>query len=56
MMKWQRDHAVTAAQAAKMSPEEMKDKFVIGLLYQSEAPEYTKQYDLIIEQAQKGAK
>jgi len=56
MMKWQRDHGITAAAAAKLTPEEMTDKFVIGVLYQSEAPEYTKEYDLVIEQAQKGAK
>ncbi|MDU2063934.1 MAG: 2-oxoacid:ferredoxin oxidoreductase subunit beta [Sporomusaceae bacterium] len=56
MMKWQRDHAVTAGQAAKMTEEQLADKFIIGVLHKAEAPEYTKQYDLIIEQAQKGAK
>jgi 2-oxoglutarate/2-oxoacid ferredoxin oxidoreductase subunit beta len=56
MMKWQKDHAVMVAQASKMTAEQLADKFVIGVLHKAEAPEYTKQYDLIIEQAQKGAK
>ena len=56
MMKWQRDHGVTAAAAAKLTPEEMADKFIIGVLYKSEAPEYTKQYDELILTAQKGGK
>jgi len=56
MMKWQRDHGVTAAAAAKLSAEEMADKFIIGVLYQSEAPEYTQQYDELILSAQKGGK
>lgn len=54
MLKWQRDHAVTAAQAAKLSAEEMADKFIIGVLHRSEAPEYTKQYDELISAVQKG--
>jgi len=56
MMKWQKEHAVTAAQAAKLSDEEMADKFIIGVLHRSEAPEYTKQYDELILAAQKGGK
>jgi len=56
MMKWQKEHAVTAAQADKLSDEEMADKFIIGVLHRSEAPEYTKQYDELILSAQKGGK
>jgi len=56
MMKWQKEHAVTAAQAAKLSDEEMADKFIIGVLHRGEAPEYTKQYDELILSAQKGGK
>ncbi|WP_215828298.1 2-oxoacid:ferredoxin oxidoreductase subunit beta [Pelorhabdus rhamnosifermentans] len=56
MMKWQKEHAVTVGQASNMAAEQLVDKFVIGVLHKAEAPEYTKQYDLIIEQAQKGAK
>lgn len=56
MMKWQRDHAVTATAAAKLTTEEMADKFIIGVLHNSEAPEYTKQYDELIIASQKGGK
>lgn len=56
MMKWQRDHAVPVAAAAKLSPEQLQDKFIIGVLHKSEAPEYTKQYDKVIFKAQKGGK
>ena len=52
MMQWQKDHAVMAAVAAKMKPEELKDKFVIGELYRSEAPEYTAEYDKMIARLQ----
>jgi len=56
MLKAQRDHAVTVEAAKKLSPEQLADKFIIGVLHQEEAPEYTEQYDLVIAKAQKGGK
>lgn len=56
MMTWQRDHAIPAAAASKLSPEQLEDKFLIGVLHKTEAPEYTKQYDKVIAKAQKGGK
>ncbi|EAX49031.1 thiamine pyrophosphate enzyme domain protein TPP-binding [Thermosinus carboxydivorans Nor1] len=56
MLAWQRDHAVTVEAAKKLAPEQLADKFLIGVLHKSEAPEYTKQYDLILAKAQKGAR
>ncbi|MBU2698922.1 pyruvate/2-oxoacid:ferredoxin oxidoreductase beta subunit, partial [Sporomusaceae bacterium BoRhaA] len=56
MMKWQKDHAVAKAAYEKLAAEEQADKFAIGVLYESKAPEYTKEYDKLIEQAQGGAK
>lgn len=56
MMQWQRDHAVPVEAAKKMTAEQLAGKFPIGLLHKSEAPEYTKQYDLVLARAQKGAK
>lgn len=57
MMQWQRDHAVNVEAAKKMTEEQLADKFLIGVLHKSEAPEYTKQYQaLVIDKAQKGAK
>lgn len=50
MMKWQRDNAVSVEQAAKMSPEELKGKLVIGLLHHIQYPEFTFKYTELIRQ------
>jgi 2-oxoglutarate ferredoxin oxidoreductase subunit beta len=55
MMGWQRDHAVPVEAAKRLTPEQLEEKFLIGVLHKSEAPEYTKEYDKIIARAQKGA-
>ena len=47
MLQWQRDHAATVESAATMKPEEMEDKFLIGVLADRELPVYTEQYDRI---------
>ncbi len=47
MMEWQRDHAVTVEKAAKMKPEEMQDKILIGVLVDKELPVYQDEYDKI---------
>ena len=52
MMKWQRDHGVVLAAYNKMTDEQKADKFPIGVLYEGQAPEYTKEYDKVIEAAQ----
>ena len=49
MMKWQRDRGVTVEQAAKMDPEQLKDKLVIGLLHHAQYPEFTYKYDMLIK-------
>ncbi|MBQ6594169.1 MAG: 2-oxoacid:ferredoxin oxidoreductase subunit beta [Clostridia bacterium] len=51
MMKWQRDNAIPVAAAGKLSPEQLAGKIVYGELSRSERPEYTKQYERIIERA-----
>ena len=38
--------------AAKMKPEELAGKFVIGELHKSEAPEYTAEYEKVLAKAQ----
>lgn len=55
MLKWQRDNAVSLKQAQNMSPEQLAGKFVIGELFNSPAPEYTKEYQKVIDIAMKGA-
>jgi len=41
---------VPVSKAANKSPDEMLGKFTIGELKDAEAPEYTQQYDRLIEQ------
>jgi 2-oxoglutarate ferredoxin oxidoreductase subunit beta len=51
MMKWQRDSAVPVEKARHMSPEEMKDKFEIGILVDREAPNYLEEYNKVRQRA-----
>ena len=53
MMKYQRDHGVTAAQYEKLSDEEKKDKFIVGQLTQNDYPGYADLYQQVIERSQK---
>jgi len=52
MLMWQRDHAITRQEAAKLSSEDLQDKFIIGELVNNPAPEYCEEYAKIIEHAQ----
>ncbi|HNS15842.1 MAG TPA: 2-oxoacid:ferredoxin oxidoreductase subunit beta [Syntrophorhabdaceae bacterium] len=47
MMQWQRDHSVTVEKAAQMKPEELKDKFKIGVLVDRELPAYQDEYEKV---------
>ncbi len=47
MLEWFRDHAVTIEKAADMSPENLEDKFTIGILADLEKPVYTAEYQKI---------
>jgi 2-oxoglutarate ferredoxin oxidoreductase subunit beta len=51
MMEWQRDHAVSVEKAAKMKPEELSDKVIIGVLVDKELPVYQEEYGKIRERA-----
>lgn len=51
MMKWQRDNAVPVEQARKIPPAELEGKIVYGGLWRCERPEYTRQYEEIINSA-----
>jgi 2-oxoglutarate ferredoxin oxidoreductase subunit beta len=51
MMKWQRDSAVPVEKARQLSPEEMKDKFEIGILVDREAPNYLEEYNKVRQKA-----
>jgi 2-oxoglutarate ferredoxin oxidoreductase subunit beta len=52
MMKWFKDHAVKIEKFPEMTPEQMKDKFTIGVLADEETPIYTEEYQKIREMAQ----
>ncbi len=51
MLEWQRDHSVSVDKAAKMSPEELKDKIITGVLVNKELPVYEEEYEKIRERA-----
>ena len=51
MLKWQRDHAVAVESASRLSPGEMADRFLIGVLADRDLPVYTEEYDRIRERA-----
>jgi len=55
MMKGLRDGSVNAAQAAKLSPEELKGRIVRGVLADREAPEYTELYADLCRRAREKA-
>lgn len=52
MLMWQKEHGVPVEKAKHLTPEEMKDKFIIGELHKSVAPEYTEIYGQLIKKAQ----
>jgi len=51
MMKWLRDRAVNIQKAQEMTPDELKDKFTIGILADEEKPVYTEEYQKIRDRA-----
>ena len=49
MLEWQKSHAVNATAASKMSPESLEGKFIIGEFKNISEPEYTDEYQKIID-------
>lgn len=49
MIQWQKECAVPVSTAAKMSPEELEGKFVIGKLHEVFRPEYVSEYQKTID-------
>ena len=52
MLEWQRDHAVNLKQYQILTEEEKKGKFAIGVIYSTQAPEYTDEYTRLIQKVQ----
>lgn len=44
MMRWQKEHTYTAAQAKKMNPEELEGKWMRGVIHNQPRPEYVESY------------
>jgi 2-oxoglutarate/2-oxoacid ferredoxin oxidoreductase subunit beta len=51
MLEWQRDHAVSVERARNMTEEDLKDKFLTGVLVDRDLPVYQREYDRIRAQA-----
>jgi 2-oxoglutarate ferredoxin oxidoreductase subunit beta len=51
MMNKLKDIAVPVKAAEKMSPEQLKGKVLTGVLYKEDKPEYTSEYQKVIERA-----
>ena len=52
MMRWQKEHAIPISAAGKVPPEKLRDKFLTGVLWDIEFPEYCEEYDKVIAEAQ----
>ncbi len=53
MMKWQRDNTIPIESVAKLPEEKKKGKIIRGILVDRDIPEYTKEYDKLIERVRK---
>ena len=51
MLQWQRDNSVPVKAAEKMSKEELQGKIITGIFNDEQYPEYTDEYEKIIERA-----
>jgi 2-oxoglutarate ferredoxin oxidoreductase subunit beta len=49
MMKWQEESALELEKAEGLSPEELEKKFLTGVFIDEERPEYSEEYDRLIE-------
>jgi len=49
MMKLLKEQSVSVNKAKKLSEEELKDKIITGILVDRELPEYTENYNMLIE-------
>ena len=56
MMTWLKEHTVDARRAEKMSPEELADRLVTGILVDVDKPEFCEGYSRTIEWARERAR
>ncbi|MBQ2959823.1 MAG: 2-oxoacid:ferredoxin oxidoreductase subunit beta [Oscillospiraceae bacterium] len=51
MLKWQKENGLPMKQYRALPPEQRADKYALGILSRNEYPEYTEEYQKIIEMA-----
>ncbi|MCL1976262.1 MAG: thiamine pyrophosphate-dependent enzyme [Firmicutes bacterium] len=56
MVNYLKENTVSKVRADKMTPEEVADKIVVGILHQHEPLEYTKEYAKLVKRLQGGEK
>lgn len=56
MLSWQRDHAVNIKQADKITEKELRDRFIIGEFADIDEPEFTEEYQKMINNLKVGRK
>jgi 2-oxoglutarate ferredoxin oxidoreductase subunit beta len=52
MMKWQEEHAITLEEAAGLTEDELKDKFLTGVFLDEDRPEYCAEYERLVMRVQ----
>lgn len=53
MIQWMKKHAMPIQAAKKLPPEKMKDKFITGLIHETDATEFTEEYQKLCDRLQK---
>jgi len=53
MLKWMKEHAIPAKAAAALPPEKLEGKFLTGVLWNVDMPEYCEEYQKLIVNLQK---
>ncbi len=53
MLQWMKKHAISAKAAQNMSAESLKDKFLTGILWDVDMPEYCEEYQKLIDSFKK---
>ncbi len=52
LLQWEKDNAVNVKAAAKMSPDQLRDKFTVGVLHEESRPEYSALYAELVARVQ----
>jgi 2-oxoglutarate ferredoxin oxidoreductase subunit beta len=53
MVSWMKKHAMPIQAAKKLPPEKLKDKFITGLIHETDATEFTEEYQKLVDRLAK---